>query len=71
MNAIFKRDMEMEGLYERDFSDLDARSFDEQDLFERDIAELEARYFDEEELAARSLDDLEMFEARSPSEDDA
>ena len=46
---LYERDLlSSEDLYERDVSDLDARSFDDQDIFERDSEELE-------ELVARAL----------------
>jgi hypothetical protein len=58
LNAILKRDLEGEHLFERDLSELETRSFEGE--------EIEARSFDDGfELEARSFEDLEELEARS------
>ena len=85
-DAILKRDMEEEHLYERsllddpelferDFEDLDARSFDASELDIRSLNdilearafddELEARSFDGEEIEARSFEDPSELQTRS------
>jgi hypothetical protein len=58
LNAILKRDLDEEHLFERDLPELETRSFE-------DGEGLEARSFEGEELEARSFDDASELEARS------